>query len=125
MTRMNQSILCIDDHEPSLAGWCLYLQNAGYSVETACNGQRGLELFATQAVDLVLLDYAMPVIDGEQVASIMRRIKPDVRIVMLSGVANIPEGVSCHVNVSIQKKERPIVVLQAIERLLDLPQRAA
>jgi CheY-like chemotaxis protein len=94
-------------------------------VGTASNGQEGLELFATQTVDLVLLDYAMPEIDGEQVASIMRRIKPDVRIVMLSGASNIPDDVRSHVDAFIQKGEQPIVILQTIEKLLDLPQRAA
>jgi CheY-like chemotaxis protein len=55
-----QTILCVDDYETSLAGWCLYLQNAGYSVTTARTAQEGLELFATSPVDLVLLDYLMP-----------------------------------------------------------------
>jgi CheY-like chemotaxis protein len=121
----SKTILCIDDHEPSLGGWCLYLQNAGFSVETASNGQEGLELFATQPIDLVLLDYAMPEINGEQVATIMRRIKPGVRIVMLSGASNIPKDVLGQVDAFIQKGEQPIVVLQTIEKLLNLPQRAA
>jgi CheY-like chemotaxis protein len=53
------SILCIDNYETSLAGWCLYLQNAGYSVTTARTAQEGLERFAVAPVDLVLLDYLM------------------------------------------------------------------
>jgi len=82
-------------------------------------------LFATQPIDLVLLDYAMPEINGEQVATIMRRIKPGVRIVMLSGASNIPKDVLGQVDAFIQKGEQPIVVLQTIEKLLNLPQRAA
>ena len=60
MDSKGQTLLCIDDHETSLAGWCLYLQSAGYKVETARNPQEGLELFAIHPIDLVLLDYAMP-----------------------------------------------------------------
>ena len=78
------TILCVDDYETSLAGWCLYLQRAGYSVITARTGQEGLERFAVSPVDLVLLDYAMPDSNGDDVAATMRRIKPDVRILMFS-----------------------------------------
>jgi CheY-like chemotaxis protein len=51
------TILCVDDYETSLAGWCLYLPNAGYSVTTARTAHDGLERFAVSPVDLVLLDY--------------------------------------------------------------------
>src|SRR5207253_11125692 len=86
MTTQVKTLLCIDDHESSVAGWCLYLQNAGYSVETAHSAQEGLELFAVRPIDLVLLDYAMPDRNGGEVAATMKRMKPDVCILMLSGV---------------------------------------
>jgi len=70
------SILCVDDYETSLAGWCLYLQNAGYSVTTARTPQEGLERFAVAPVDLVLLDYLMPESNGDDVAAMMKRMKP-------------------------------------------------
>ena len=85
------TILCVDDYETSLAGWCLYLQNAGFSVTTARTAQEGLQRFAVSPVDLVLLDYSMPDFNGDEVAVIMKRIKPDVRILMFSGVEQIPE----------------------------------
>lgn len=75
MSTGQKTLLCIDDHKPTLAGWCLYLQGAGYLVETAHGPQEGLQLFATQPIDLVLLDYAMPEVDGGEVAATMKRIK--------------------------------------------------
>jgi CheY-like chemotaxis protein len=81
-------ILCVDDYETSLGGWCLYLQSEGYLVTTAQTAQEGLQLFAVSPIDLVLLDYALPDSNGDDVAAIMKRIKPDVRILMLSGVPN-------------------------------------
>ncbi len=48
MASKRRTLLCIDDHEESLAGWCLYLQNAGYNVQTARTPQEGLELFAVR-----------------------------------------------------------------------------
>ena len=125
MTADRKTVLCIDDYRTSLAGWCLYLQSAGYSVETAYNPQEGLELFATLPVDVVLLDYAMPEIDGGEVAATMKQIKPDVPIVMLSGVSHIAEHHRAHINALIVKGEHPTVVLQKLEELLNPPQRVA
>ena len=85
------SVLCVDDYETSLAGWCLYLQSVGFSVTTARTAQEGLQLFAVSPVDVVLLDYAMPDSNGDEVAAMMKRIKPEVRILMLSGEPNVPE----------------------------------
>ncbi len=116
-------ILCIDDHETSLAGWCLYLQHAGYSVETARTPQEGLELFAIHHFDLVLLDYAMPDMNGSEVAATMKRMKPDVRILMLSGARNVPDGDRAYADGFVEKGHPPIVVLQKIEELL--PSQAA
>jgi CheY-like chemotaxis protein len=119
------TILCVDDYETSLAGWCLYLQNAGYSVTTARTAQEGLERFAVSPVDLVLLDYAMPDTNGDDVAATMRRIKPDVRILMFSGVAEVPEHARLHVDAFLQKGQAPTVVLDKIRELLKSPHQAA
>jgi CheY-like chemotaxis protein len=119
------SILCVDDYETSLAGWCLYLQSAGFSVTTARTAQEALELFAVSPLDLVLLDYSMPETNGDVVAETMKRIKPDTRILMFSGLAEVPEQARRNVDAFLQKGETPAVVLNKIRELLALPTKAA
>jgi DNA-binding response OmpR family regulator len=118
-------ILCVDDYETSLGGWCLYLQSEGYLVTTAQTAQEGLQLFAVSPIDLVLLDYALPDSNGHDVAAMMKRIKPDVRILMFSGVPNLPENARLHVDAFLQKGESPMVVLQKIRDLLNSSGKAA
>ena len=118
-------ILCVDDYETSLGGWCLYLQSEGYLVTTAQTAQEGLQLFAVSPIDLVLLDYALPDSNGDDVAAMMKRIKPDVRILMFSGVPNLPENARLHVDAFLQKGESPTVVLQKIRDLLNSSGKAA
>jgi len=120
-----KTILVIDDYETSAAGWGLYLHNAKYSVETAYSPEEGLQLFATRPIDLVLLDYAMPAIDGGQVAASMKHIKPNVPILMLSGVPHVPEQDLANIDAFVQKGQEPALVLQKIEQLLNRPQQAA
>ena len=101
------------------------IDNAQYSVETAYSPEEGLQLFATRPVDLVLLDYAMPAIDGGQVAATMKHIKASVPILMLSGVPGVPEQDLAHIDAFIQKGQEPAVVRQKIEQLLNPSQQAA
>jgi CheY-like chemotaxis protein len=80
----------------------------------------GLELFATQPVDLVLLDYAMPEMNGGEVAATMKRIKRDVRIIFFSG-ASIPESDPANIDAVVENGQHPAVVLKEIEQLLREP----
>jgi CheY-like chemotaxis protein len=120
-----KTVLCIDDYETAAAGWCLYLQNDGYAVETAYSPEEGLQLFATTAVDLVLLDYAMPEINGGELAKTMKTMKPNVPIVMLTGVSEIPDGDRAQVDALILKGQHPTLVLEKIRQLLSGPAQAA
>ena len=115
------TILCVDDYETSLAGWCLYLQSVGFSVVTARTGQEALEVFAVSPVDLVMLDYAMPNLNGDEVALTMKRIKPQVRILMFSGVADVPERARGCVDGFLRKGLSPAAVLEKIRELLQSP----
>jgi CheY-like chemotaxis protein len=123
VTADRKTILCIDDHEASAAGWCLYLQNAGYAVETAYSAMEGLQLFATTPIDLVLLDYKMPDTDGGQVAADMKKIKPQVPILLFTGVSQIPDGDRAHIDAFLEKGQNPVVVLQKIDELLERSER--
>ena len=53
-------ILCVDDHENGLFARKLLLEEEGYKVLTASNGQEGWRLFMSHSIDAVVLDYQMP-----------------------------------------------------------------
>lgn len=77
------SILIIED-EPELVKVLRdYLENAGFSVETAYRGDTGLSLWEHKHPDLVLLDLNLPGMDGLDVAREIRR-KADTPIIMLT-----------------------------------------
>ena len=60
-------ILLIDDDEDMLAMTGRWLEKAGYTVTKAQSGKEALEMLAAEKPDLILLDYAMPGMNGPQV----------------------------------------------------------
>jgi signal transduction histidine kinase/ActR/RegA family two-component response regulator len=82
-----QTILVVDDEEIVRKIAKHTLQNCGYRVLLAENGQVAMEVFAKEAagISLVLLDLTMPVMNGEQTFHRLQRIRPDVKVILTSG----------------------------------------
>ena len=80
-------VLVVDDQEPVLELARELLGRAGYEVETALGGRRGLACFEAGPArfDAVLLDLAMPELDGVQVGSAIRALRPSVPLLLVSG----------------------------------------
>jgi CheY-like chemotaxis protein len=64
------------------------LRNTGYRVIEAQDGATALELLQTNAVDVLLVDFAMPDMNGAEVARLARSRYPDLRILIVSGYAD-------------------------------------
>jgi len=115
----SKTILCIDDEAAGLLVRTRILELSGYKVLAAQNGREGLELFARQQIDAVLLDYYMPDMSGESVAAEMRRLKPSVPIVLLSAYVTIPENGLQLVDKIVVKAQHPQVLLDTLAGLFE------
>ncbi len=80
-------ILCIDDDPAILSYEHALLERSGYSVITATSSQQGLRLVTAWQFDAVLLDYEMPGMNGCDVALEIKRVRPELVVILLSGSA--------------------------------------
>jgi CheY-like chemotaxis protein len=110
-------LLCIDDNEEMLECEKLLLESFGYSVLCASTGREGLELACRYSVDVVILDYSMPEMNGQEVAIEMRRLRPQAPIIMLSGAGDVTEQALKWVNAIIVKNRMASHLLPAIAQL--------
>jgi len=110
--------LCVDDEPIGLSVRKMTLESEGYRVLTAENGPNGLRIFATEAVDVVILDYKMPGMNGDVVAKEMKRLKPSVPILLLSAYVDLPREALALVDKYLTKGEGPVAMLTAIAELI-------
>src|SRR3990172_6755897 len=75
-------ILIVDDDQNILRLYKEELEEEGYSIVTASNGQEAIERFEAEDPDLVTLDILLPDIDGIKLLRQMKEKKPRLPIIM-------------------------------------------
>jgi CheY-like chemotaxis protein len=110
-------VLCIDDNEDVLECERSFLESFGYTVLTATSGGRGLELASANLVDVVIVDYVMPEMNGQEVAIEMRRVRPLAPIILLTGAVDVPERALRLVDAFVAKDRLASELLPTIAQL--------
>jgi len=116
LTHRGKIVLCIDDNEDWLSARRSFSKPLA-TVLTAPNGGKGLKLASFHPVDVVIVDYLMPEMNGQEVAIKMRQLRPQAPIIMLSGVRDIPEHALKSVDAFIAKDQLASHLLTAIAQL--------
>ena len=81
--RPKKIILCVDDNEQELSVLSFTLSTNGYRVVAANNGKDAIGIFTDTSVDLVLSDYAMPQMNGDQLVKSLKQIAAHVPMILL------------------------------------------
>jgi CheY-like chemotaxis protein len=81
--RPRKRILCINDDEQELSVLRIVLETNGYRVIPAASGEQAIGLFPENRIDLVLADYAMPQMDGDQLIERLKQMAPHIPMILL------------------------------------------
>lgn len=111
-------LLWIDDFAPALMVYKATMEELGFRVLTASNGQAGLELAALHTIDLVVTDYEMPGMNGEIVAAAMKALKPAIPVIIFSGSTVISHRAQRYADAFCDKAGSRDRLLGTIHRLL-------
>jgi CheY-like chemotaxis protein len=79
------NILLVDDNKLGLSARKCVLEELGHRITTAANGVDALEQFGASRFDLVVTDYKMPRMNGLELIVGLRRISPDLPVILISG----------------------------------------
>ena len=120
--RPKKVILCVDDNEQELSVLKFMLATNGYRVVSATSGQEAIAVFSGTPVDLVLADYAMPQMDGNQLVDRLKQIAPHVPMILLgdlqkmSGEIHAADALLAKKNCSTQELLERIRLMSARKR---------
>jgi DNA-binding response OmpR family regulator len=111
----NSTLLCIHREPTELS----LLREHGYELLTATNGHEGLQLFMSQPVDAIVLDYQLGLLDGGIVAAAIKNVKPQIPIIMLAEVTDLPVSALNAVDALVAKSAMAHCLLDTVHSLLN------
>jgi DNA-binding response OmpR family regulator len=111
----NNTLLCV---HPDPAQLSLLEQN-GYELITATNGSDGLRLFLSRPVDAIVFDYQLCLSDGSALAAEIKRVQPQLPIVMLAEDVELPDDALKFVNALVAKSDGPHFLLATVRSVLN------
>jgi CheY-like chemotaxis protein len=114
---VRKTILCVDDDDSMLRYQRALLERRGFTVLTAASARQGLQIAVACAVAAVIVDYHMPDMNGHELATEIKRLRPQVPIVMVSSDDGIAEQVLKVVDAFVSKNDAPSRLLPVIARI--------
>ena len=116
-------ILLVDDETDTLDACTQILRKDGYQVETAVSAREAIQLLRSRPFDLAITDLKMPQVDGLELLKALKRVDPEMAVVMITGyatvetaVASMKEGAYDYIPKPFTPDELRLVVRNALER---------
>ncbi len=119
-------VLIADDNADTRDALALILRAAGHEVVGAADGEQAVDLYRTQAFDLLVLDLLMPRRDGFETLRVLKSEFPALRALVISGAWRVGGrdalgyARELGATVAMLKPAEPAVVLRAVGELLAL-----
>lgn len=122
---MKETILVVEDGDAVRNLVCLMLVQNGYKVLEARDGHQALRVCETypQPIQLVLTDLVMPNMPGADLAERLRRTRPNLRILIMSGYTDAPlvQRLGRYAVAFLPKPFTSVELAEEVRRVLDAP----
>ena len=114
-----RTILVVEDEISIIEFLKDALEDKGYRVETASNGQEGLQRLNNAPIDLILCDVMMPVMDGREMCRVVQSDPQfaHIPLILMSAVVSVLSDISCSLSGFIQKPFNVNDLLMVIDEL--------
>jgi len=110
-------VLCVDDDLLTMHLLSLILEREGYEVVTSSDPMTAIKVLKQDPVDLVLLDYEMPKMNGGELAAVVKCSGLATNVILFSESAGISQRDLVFVDRLVRKSEGVEALLEAIESL--------
>ena len=114
------NILICDDEPNIIETISDILKDEGHIVFKSKSGQEGLNICKQKKIDLAILDIWMPILTGMEVLLRLKKIKPEIKVIMISGHGNIDAAVKSLKSGAFDYLEKP----PSLKKLMSVVNRA-
>ena len=112
-------VLLVDDEEEFVCVLAERLEARGLKVDTAEDGQTALIKAERRAFDAILLDMAMPGMDGIQTLNGLLEINSDLQVILLTGQATLRQAVEAMKLGALDLLEKPVEIETLVAKIED------
>ena len=110
-------VLLVDDEEDFIEALAKRLKGRGLRVITAESGAEALEQVAAHEFDTVVLDLAMPGMDGIETLRRIKELDPDVQVILLTGHGTVPTGVEAMKSGAVDFMQKPATFEEVLAKI--------
>ncbi len=114
---MSEKVLLVDDEEEFVETLAERMRTRGMEVSTSNSGADALQLVDDEDFDVVVLDLMMPGIDGLDALQRIKRRRPDIQVVLLTGHATVEKGVEAIKQGALEFLEKPVDLASLTEAI--------
>jgi len=110
-------VLIVDDEDDFRETLSLRLRNRKFIVDEAQSGEKALELLSNQDFDIIILDVLMPGMGGLACLQEIKKMKPLVEVILLTGHEDVESGIEGMRMGAFEYLEKPVPLDELIEKM--------
>ncbi|MDP8237631.1 MAG: response regulator [Candidatus Hatepunaea meridiana] len=118
-------VLLVDDEEDFTEVLSERMMTRGLEVDTVDNGTDGIEMIKKKWYDAIVLDLAMPGMDGIETLREMLKENPDLQVILLTGRATIQKSVEAVKEGAVEFLEKPVDIETLISMITEAQKKKA
>ena len=115
--KIEARVLLVDDEEQFLDALSQRLEARGLRVEAVTSGEDAVKQVQDHNFDAIIVDLAMPGIDGIETLRRIKEKRPDLEIIMLTGHATVKSGIEAMKLGAEDFLEKPVDLNELLERI--------
>jgi CheY-like chemotaxis protein len=117
-SRYRYRVLCVDDNEFGAYVEAAILRHEGYEVLTCCDALEAAAIAKAEEIDLAVLSYRMPGLNGAELAACCKAANPNMKVILFSEWLGIPQRELALADLFVEKSDDMQALLAGVETLL-------
>ncbi len=114
---MGEKVLLVDDEKDFIEALGERMENRGMNVSTTTSAKDAIKMVKEESYDAIVLDLQMPEMDGIEALKAIKKINPDMQVILLTGHATVEKGIEAMKLGAMDLIEKPADIETIAEKI--------